>query len=410
MTGGLSEDSLLERIKNLEMELSSYKSYVAQSLPENKDFEHSDTNSSPRKSDRKTIRLDDDANDRKSEKGPKNNKLMKLIEDLTEKNRGLEISEQTALIKFEKEYQRKLRILEETNEIKKDLENQLALIMIENESLLKENQWRKEFNITNAKEIEQYTKEIKTLQRKLQELENGNANWRLKYENQELIKKNAESNPQFRQTYVDIMSHSKTDEAYKGRLSMSIKPNTVARFTERKKIENPLGNKRGGTQIGGIAEADNEEDETTEQQDNLEDNLADELAGLEEQPDFGDLEQRDGSDHEDAPFEDPGDGVYRASEFDNSRFTVADKNSRSSHINIGLTARNFQKSALPTIVEDEYYDPIKDKLRELKKQERDNKDNVIKALGQDNQEEEKDEQDATPEDEEGIYQGLTLYR
>ena len=110
MAGGLSQDSLIDRIKNLEMELSSYKSYVAQSLPENKDFASSETGSSPRKSEKKTIRLDD--NDEKTDRNSsKNNKLMQLIEDLTEKNRGLEVSEQTALIKFEKEYKRKIRIL-----------------------------------------------------------------------------------------------------------------------------------------------------------------------------------------------------------------------------------------------------------------------------------------------------------
>lgn len=262
--------------------------------------------------------------------------------------------------------------------------------MIENDSLLKENKWRKEFNIANAKEIENYTRDIKLLQRKVQELENGNSNWRLKYENQELIKKNIESNPQFGQTYIDIMSNSKNDDAYKGRLSQVIKVNDAKRFTVKQRLQTNVPVRKGAADVVGIKEEDNEESRAEE------DNLANELDDLDELPDFGDLEHRDSD--EDAPFaqNQPDEGIYRASEFDNNRFTVADK-FRSSHINIGVTAKTFQKSNLPTIEEDEYYDPIKDRLEELRANERQNKDQVIKSLGA--QEEKKKEEEDKEQDE-----------
>lgn len=163
--------------------------------------------------------------------------------------------------------------------------------MIENETLLKENQWRKDFNVSNAKEIETIVKDNKILNMKVQDLENGKSNWKLKYENQELIKKNIESNPQFRQTYVDIFNQRKTEDRYMGRLSHVQKVNTGTRFTAKQgQISNLLGN-RANSEINNIKE----EDENSE-----EDNLADELGELEgfDNADFGDLEQREGSEDE----------------------------------------------------------------------------------------------------------------
>jgi hypothetical protein len=397
---------LLDRIKNLELEVNSYKSYVAESLPTNSDFVDNERSSeagarkSGRKSNRKTMTFGNDDEDKKTSAAEKYSlKLKELVEDLTDKNKSLEVDERRALVKFEIEYNRKIRILEETNKVKLDLEGQLALIMIENVTLLKENKWRKDFNITNAKEIETYTRDIKLLQRRIQELENGNSNWRLKYENQELIKKNVQDNPQFRQTYIDIMSNSKNEEVYKGlictrRLSQVVKV-TTDRFTEKQRLQTNVPNRRGGTKISHIMEEENEDSHTDD------DNLANELEGLDDQPDFGGLEHRDSD--EDAPFDNdtPGEGIYRASEFDNDRFTVADKQ-RSSHINIGVTAKTFQKSNLPTIEEDEYYDPIKEKLVELKANERQNKSLVMKNLGvqeEQKEEEELKEQDAKSESE-----------
>jgi hypothetical protein len=333
-----------------------------------------------------------------------------LIEELAEKNKGLEADEQRALLKFEKEYQRKVRIIEETDRIKTELENQLALIMIENESLLKENNWRKEFNIANAKEIETYAKDIKILQRRIQELENENSNWRLKYENQELIKRNIESNPQFRDTYISIMTKKKPEDMYKGRLSHVVK--TDSRFTDKRQVAAKARALRGATQIEHIKEETEEDLEKTAQK---EDNLANELGELEglDEDDFGNLLEERGDDEDEQeqeelfgqPDEDTqemsgqaNDGVFRASEFDAERFTVLDKN-RSSHINIGLAPRNFKKTALPTIEEDEYYDPIKDKLKELKEMERLNKDRVIKELGMQREEDEKEEKEGEGEEE-----------
>lgn len=115
---------MLDRIKNLELELNSYKSYVAESLPKNKDFVESDigsesntrksNRSSNRKSNRKTITFGDDDDD----KNAQSSKFKELIEDLTERNKSLEEDERNALVKFEKEYRRKVNILEETNKIK----------------------------------------------------------------------------------------------------------------------------------------------------------------------------------------------------------------------------------------------------------------------------------------------------
>jgi hypothetical protein len=386
---------LLDRIKNLELEVNSYKSYVAESLPTNSDFVDTERSSetgarkSGRKSNRKTITFGGDDENVKTTAAEKYSlKLKELVEDLTDKNKSLEVDERKALVKFEIEYNRKIKILEETNKIKLDLEGQLALIMIENDTLLKENKWRKDFNITNAKEIETYTRDIKLLQRRIQELENGNANWRLKYENQELIKKNVQDNPQFRQTYIDIMSKSKNEEVYKGRLSQVVKV-TTDRFTDKQRLKTNMPSRKVNTKISHIKEEENEDSHTDD------DNLANELEGLDEQPDFGGLEHRDSD--EDAPFDNdaPGEGIYRASELDNDRFTVADKQ-RSSHINIGVTAKTFQKSNLPTIEEDEYYDPIKEKLVELKANERQNKSLVMKNLGV--QEEEKVEEELKEQD------------
>ena len=367
--GGLSQDHLLDRIKNLEYELSSYKSYIAQSLPENTDLSDSDDNSNSRNTKRKTVKPKKTENQEEPEKEFHQSKqLLELIEDLTEKNRGLESSERKALIKFEKEYSKKMKILDQTDKLKTNLENQLALIMIENETLLKENQWRKDFNVSNAKEIETIVKDNKILKMKVKDLENGNANWRLKYENQELIKKNIDSNPKFRQTYVEVMSQRKTEDKYMGRLSHVQNITANSRSTARQVIKsNLLGNKTD-SKIHNIKEDENEDSE--------EDNLADELGGLEgfNETDFGDLEQREGSGEEGND-----NGVYRASEFDNERYTILDKE-RASNINIGLAAKNFKKTALESINEDEYYDPIKDKVRELKQTQQLNKEKVIQQL------------------------------
>ena len=422
----------MERIKNLELELNSYKTYAAESLPKNRDFEGSDGSLSPTKSrDTLSKKLSENPDDDSIFSDPKSRKFQELIEDLTEKNRGLESDEQNALMKFEKEYRRKIRVIEETSRIKEDLENQLALIMIENETLLKENKWRKDFNIANGKEIETYAKDLKILQRKIQELENGNANWRLKYENQELIKKNVETNPEFRQNYIEIMSQNRTEDEYKGRLSQVVRMNTDNRFTERQKLRVNMPVNRGATTIGHIKEEDEEDDKDShevkksnnQQDDSSDDNLADELGGLGDE-DFGMLEHRDsaeeeelfGSPDQDTSKNNANDGVYRASQFDNDRFTVANKDDRSSHINIGISKREFKKTSLPEIQEDEYYDPIKDKLKELKEFERINKDKVLKQLGEERDEEEKlvdqeeSEEDAKSDEErsEGMVNHLIV--
>lgn len=405
---------MLDRIANLELELNSYKKFAAQALPKNRDFAESDGSASPDKFSRQSSKYanqEEKPDNEENENYEKSSKLLQLIEDLAEKNKGLEEGEQRALLKFEKEYRRKVRIIEETDRIKTELENQLALIMIENESLLKENNWRKEFNIANAKEIETYAKDIKILQRRVQELENENSNWRLKYENQELIKRNIESNPQFRDTYINIMTKKKPEDMYKGRLSHVVK--TDSRFTDKRQVAAKTRALRGATQIEHIKEENEEDLEKTAQK---EDNLANELGELEglDEEDFGNLLEERGPEDDDEqeqeelfgqPDEDTqqisgqsNDGVFRASEFDAERFTVLDKN-RSSHINIGLAPRNFKKSALATIEEDEYYDPIKDKLKELKETERLNKDRVIKELGMQREEEEKEENEGEGEEE-----------
>ncbi|CAI2364305.1 unnamed protein product [Moneuplotes crassus] len=387
---GLSQDGLLERIQNLEYELSSYKSYVAQDLPENKDFQD-DSRMTSRISLKPRNAKEAENKDKSEEEFHQSNKLMELVEDLTEQNRGLEKSEQEALIKFEKEYSKKIRILEQTDKIKKDLENQMALIMIENETLLKENQWRKEFNVTNAKEIESIVKENKILKMKVQDLENGNANWRLKYENQELIKKNVETNPHFRQTYVEIMSQRKSVDQYRGRLSTIVKAQETARATQKQRLQTNFFGKKTGTKVENIVEEADEENSE-------EGNLADELGGLEDfgEPDFGDLEQRDGSEHEDKVANN--DGIYRASEFDNDRFTLLNKE-RTSHINIGggLQARDFKKVALESIVEDEFYDPVAEQVRELKEQQEINKTRVMKEI-KEKEKEEKEEKEENKEE------------
>ena len=365
-----------DRIRALELELSSYKTYAAQRLPANPDFRKSsfiNETTALKKQNSNFIDISDkeESNDVKFKSATE---LMTLIDNLTEKNKGLEECEQKALLKFEREYKRKVKVLEETDKIKTDLENQLALIMIENEALIKENQWRKDFNIANAKDIETYVKDIKTLQRKIADLENQGANWRLKYENQELIKKNVQSNPQFRQTYINMMS-TDNEQVYKGRLSQVVKVNEDKRFTERERLRtNVVLQKRGiTTNVNDIKEEDDEED--SEQSDNL----GNELDGF-DQPDFdGILEERPDSNDEVFEQSEPDDGIIRASELDNDRFTVMDKE-RSSHINIGVTARTFQKPELPAIQEDEYYDPVKDKLVELKKQADETKIKAIEAL------------------------------
>ena len=368
----------MERIRALELELSSYKTYAAQRLPANPDFRKSSfiTEVAGMKKQNSNATDVSEEKETKEVKFKSANELMSLIDNLTEKNKGLEENEQKALLKFEREYKRKVKVLEETDQIKTDLENQLALIMIENEALIKENQWRKDFNIANAKDIETYVKDIKVLQRKIADLENQGTNWRLKYENQELIKKNVQSNPQFRQTYINMMS-TESDQVYKGRLSQVVKENDSKRFTERERLRTNVVLKKRGitTNVNDIKE------ETDEGNSENSDNLGNELDGL-DQMDFGDLEERpDGDDDQIFDIESNGtqDGIIRASELDNDRFTVMDKE-RSSHINIGVTARTFQKQQLPAIEEDEFYDPVKDKLVELKKQTDETKIKVMETL------------------------------
>ena len=356
-------------------------------MPENEDFEEENDRKSVQEKVRSSVKQEVDEKVLEEDKH-KNKQLLELIEDLTEENRGLEKKEQNALIKFEKEYSRKIRILEQTEEFKKDLEHQLSLIMIDNETLLKENEWRKEFNIANAKEIEFYVKENNQLKNEVKQYQNQSSNWKLKYQNQELIKNNVESNPKFRENYIDMMSESKVNEVYKGRLSQVVKIRPSSRFTDKKRFQSNFIDRRAGTKINTathkIKEEANEEDNSEGS-----DNLANELEGLEE-TDFGGLEQRDGSEHAD----DYEEGVYRASELDRDRFTVADKG-RASNINIGLEAKDFKKTNLQVIVEDDYYDPVKEKVKELKEAQGINKEKVIQQLKNqeelDEHEEDKDE-------------------
>jgi len=412
ISGSLTKDGLLDRIKNLELELNSYKSYAAFSLPKNKDFAETDYRTSlnqvsPTSSQPTQFEEKPEMSQEPQDKYNSGSELSKLIDELTEQNKQLSESEQKALFKFEKEYKRKLRAIEETEKIKVELENQLALIMVENEALVKENNWRKDFNISNAKEIETYVKDNKILKRKIQDLENEITNWKFKYENQELIKKNMESNPQFQQSYIDMFSQ-KTEDAYKGRLSQVVKVTANARFTERSKERAKIGTVITKQPVAQIKEEDNEEDHEAS-----DDNLADELGELEgyDQPDFGGLEQREGEGEGDELFEQNAynDDIIRESQFDRERFTVKDKD-RSSHINIGVAPKNFKgKTQLEVIDEDEYYDPIKEQLQELKKETRANKDKVIASLGiirdeeeeskedTENNEEDKSEEDYVPE-------------
>ena len=330
--------------------------------------------------------------------------LSKLIDDLSEQNKKLSEGEQKALAKFEKEYQRKLRLIEETEKVKVDLENRLALIMMENEALLKENQWRKEYNISNAKEIEGYLKDIKILERKIQELENESTNWKFKYENQEFIKKNAQYNPQFQKAYIDIVSQNKTEDLYKGRLSQVVNVRAGSMLTNKIKSRAAQGTMIVRKPIAKINE-ENEEEEKSESKndDDEDDNLANDMEENElgefediDQPDFGALDDIAGLEN-DHPFDQNpyNDGVIRASQLDNERFTLINKD-RSSHINIGVVKRDFKKTNLDIVEEDDYYDPIKDKLKELKSQTNINKDKVIEILGA-NREEEQDESEEEPE-------------
>lgn len=377
----MGKEGLVDRIRTLELELASYKTYAAQRLPDNPDFKHEPGEGNgdsfyrnqinPLVAKKSQNSIDDEEDNENDIKYKSSNELINLIDNLTESNKALSDGEQKALLKFEKEYKRKIRLIEETNQIKSELESQMAIIMVENEALLKENQWRKEFNISNAKEIENYVKEIKILERKVADLENNTANWRLKYENQELIKKNVESNPQFRQSYINMMSGGAND-VYKGRLSQVVKVKEAVRFSDRQRLNTQMFNKRGITTAvnPGIKEEANEDSSEKS------DNLANEFGELDEldQPDFGALEVRGSDDDEDVDMQDT--GIIRASEIDRDRFSIMDKD-RSSHINIGVTARTFQKSALPTIDEDELYDPVREQLSELKKQTRDAKSKLL---------------------------------
>ena len=366
------------------------------SLPTNKDFNDLEGRLSLRQYGgsqiKQTVPKDnEDADDIKLKNYSSASELAKLLDDLSEKNKKLSEDEQRALAKFEKEYQRKIRIIEETDRVKADLENRLALIMVENEALLKENQWRKEYNISNAKEIEAYLKDIKILERKVQELENEAANWKFKYENQELIKKNAQYNPQFQQAYIDIVSQKKTEDLYKGRLSQVVNIRASSILNEKIKSRAIQGTVVVKTHIANIKEENEDEEKTDSDQ---EDNLDNELGEFDEidQPDFGNLEERAGKD-DDLPFDQEpyDDGIIRASQLDPDRFTLMNKD-RSSHINIGVVKRDFKKLNLPTIDEDEFYDPIKDKLKELRSQTNINKGKVIDILEAENNEDNEGEE------------------
>lgn len=390
------------------------------SLPTNKDFDDVEERLSVRQRQSTKVERDEpeeiEAIRDPSVKPTYNSatELSKLIDNLTEQNKKLSKDEQKALAKFEKEYQRKLRLIEETEKLKVDMENRLALIMMENEALLKENQWRKEYNISNAKEIEGYLKDIKILERKIQELENESANWKFKYENQELIKKNAQYNPQFQKAYIDIVSQSKTEDLYKGRLSQVVNVRAGSMLNNKIKARAVQGTMVVRNPISKINEENEDEDEEKsdskqEQSDNLANDMEEnELGEFEDidQPDFGALDDIAGLDN-DLPFDqDPyADGVIRASQLDSERFTLINKD-RSSHINIGVVKRDFKKTNLDVVEEDDYYDPIKDKLKDLKSQTNMNKDKVLEFLEanreQEEQEDEQEPQKESPEQPEEV--------